>query len=198
MGLLPSLSDIIANNPVHKAIGDMQNAIKSARGDIQSLACSLKMDAHSNCAVASPPKTEAKTDIIKVIPANVFEVPTEAETLIELKKRLGKEIAKAENDLTNGLKINNKPCSCMSNKHNVVIEGLAEELMPKEVNNPIYSDITKWFEDNQSKMTVAAVASGKYDGEYIKLAADLGGFRRRLGTGQGIPITPVKDFLKEH
>ncbi|MDD5701589.1 MAG: hypothetical protein PHU23_06005 [Dehalococcoidales bacterium] len=195
---LPKFSDILADNPIHRGMQDLQGVVRTAKEDLNSLACSLKVD-NSNCVLTTPVKTEAPQKQPKNILENIstaFEVPTEAETLTELKKRLVKEIAKAENDLTNGLKINNKPCSCMSNKHNVVIESLAEEIMPKDSGNPLYRQIVDWFDSHESQMTVQAVASGQYAEQYAKFAGDLGEFRRRLSKNPS-PVKPVQDFLKD-
>lgn len=140
-----------------------------------------------------PPRTPPDKDILSP-PANI-SLPTEAETTVELKKRLVKEIAKAEIDFTNKLKINGKACSCLEGKHNLIIEGAAEELMPKEPNNPVYDEIITWFQTNEPKMTVAASASGRYDSEYIKMAGELGSFRRRL-TQEIAAATPANKPAK--
>ncbi len=209
--MLPKLSDVFANNPIHKAVQDLQGAVHNARTDLNLLACSLKTD-NTSCRISSPPVAEAKnpqsglktapaSEISPPVSTQSYEVPTEEETVIELKKRLGKEIAKAENDLTNKLKIPKSDgtlvaCSCLSNKHNVVIEGLSEELIPKEPNNALYREIMDWFKVHEPNMTVQASASGKYDEEYIKYAGKLGEFRRRLSQTPS-PLQPVKSFLKD-
>ena len=48
------------------------------------------------------------------INSTLSELPTEAETVDELKKDLAKELYKLELDLSRGLKINGKPCDCLA------------------------------------------------------------------------------------
>jgi hypothetical protein len=146
--------------------------------------------------VASPPKLQAVKPTS--LPQSSFEVPTEEETVVELKNRLAEEIVGAESDLSHKLKINGKACTCLERKHNLQIKSLSRELMPKDPSNPLYQRVIDWFNANEPKMTAKASASGQYDEEYLKLSGQLGNFRRQLtGTGQGLPFQPVKDFLKE-
>ena len=186
MALLPRLSDVLADNPIHKAVVNMRQAVSTARGDIQSLASALRMETTTYVA----PKASTPVPY-KVEPASV-EVPTEEETTIELKKRLLEEIASAEDDLVHKLKINGKACSCLDGKHDLKIISKSRELMPKEPNNPLYGQIINWWESNHDKLTARASASGKYDEEYLKMAGQQGNFRRQLqkelmGSGQDSP-----------
>ena len=110
-------------------------------------------------------------------------LPTKEETTLYLKKRLALELYKAEIDLADKLKIFGKPCDCMEYKHNLEIQAVAEELIPKEPDNPVYGDIIKWLDDNADKVTLEASASGVYDDEYPKMAKLFGDFRKRaVGT----------------
>ena len=110
-------------------------------------------------------------------------LPTKEETTLYLKKRLALELYKAEIDLADKLKIFGNPCDCMDYKHNLEIQAVAEELVPKEPENPVFSEIVKWLNDNAEKVTLEASASGVYDDEYPKMAKLFGDFRKRaVGT----------------
>jgi hypothetical protein len=124
---------------------------------------------------------------------------TREETIAELKRRLGKELYRAELDLSNRLRIAGKPCDCLESKHNLGIEATAEELIPKEPENPVYREILDWFARNQSKVTIPAIMSGQYDDEYPMMAAEFTGFRKRvLGSGKlTAMIAPEKQVSLE-
>lgn len=110
-------------------------------------------------------------------------LPTREETTEELKRRLGKELYRAELDLSNKLRIAGKPCDCLDSKHTLGLEATAEELIAQEPDNPAYPEIIAWIKRNQSKLTIEAISSRKYDEEYPKMAAQFKDFRKRvLGT----------------
>jgi len=107
-------------------------------------------------------------------------LPTREETTAELKRRLARELYKAELDLAGGLKIAGKPCTCLSAKHTLMLEAAAEELIAEDPGNTVYSDIIQWVRDNQPKVTVEAIQSGKYEGEYPRMASQFRDFRKRV------------------
>ena len=107
-------------------------------------------------------------------------LPSKEETITVLKRRLALELYKAELDLADKLKIFGKPCDCLDVKHNLEIQAVAEELIPKEPENPVYSEIIEWLRNNQEKITVDASASGLYDNEYPAMAAQFADFRKRV------------------
>ena len=110
-------------------------------------------------------------------------LPTREETTKELKRRLGKELYKAELDLSSKLRIAGKPCDCLDAKHTLGLEATAEELIPQEPGNPVYSEVLQWIKDNRPKVTIEAILSGQYDEEYPRMASEFKGFRKRvLGT----------------
>jgi hypothetical protein len=125
-------------------------------------------------------------------------LPTHEETANELKRRLGRELYKAELDLAAGLKIAGKPCTCLESKHTLELEAGAEELIPEDPGNPVYREIISWIDDNQHKVTPEAIASGKYDTEYPKMAAEFRDFRKRvMGTvGTAPPAAKGKPIPK--
>lgn len=109
-----------------------------------------------------------------------YELPTNEETAQALKRRLAKELYRAELDLANKLRISGKPCDCLESKHTLGIEAVAEELIPHEPDNPVYSEIIDWIKQNQSKVTINAIISGLYDDEYPRMAAEFRDFRKRI------------------
>jgi hypothetical protein len=118
-------------------------------------------------------------------------LPTAEETKTELKRRLGRELYKAELDLSAGLKIADKPCDCLDNKHRLGIEAEAEELIASDPRNPVYQEILQWFKDNGHKVTIAAISSGEYKKEYDLMANQFKEFRKRvLGTAAFNALAP--------
>lgn len=130
----------------------------------------------------------ASESVTRVVPKEVKEVPnqsgillpTKQQTLTALKRRLAKELYKAELDLAAGLLIANRPCSCLDGKHPLELEAASEELIPEEPGNTVYQDIIQWLRDNQHKVTVAAIASGHFKQEYPRMAAEFRDFRKRV------------------
>lgn len=70
--------------------------------------------------------------------------------------------------------------NCLDGKHNIKIISLAREIMPKDPNNPLYTEIIDWWKSHAPKLTAVASASGRYDEEYVRMAGDQGIFRRRI------------------
>ncbi len=108
------------------------------------------------------------------------ELPTAEETAQALKRRLGKELYRAELDLSNKLRIAGKPCDCLDSKHTLLLEAAAEELIAQEPDNPVYFEIIDWIRQNRPKVTIAAISSRQYDEEYPKMAAEFKVFRKRI------------------
>lgn len=112
--------------------------------------------------------------------AKIITAGTE-ETTTELKRRLAKELYRAELDLAAGLKIANRPCDCLSQKHALMLEAAAEELISQDPGNAsVYQDIIKWIPYNQNKVTPEAIQSGKYASEYPGMANEFKLFRKRV------------------
>ncbi len=113
-----------------------------------------------------------------------IQLPTGEETHEVLKRRLARELYKAELDLANRMLINGKPCDCLEDKHTLGFEAMIDELIPYEPHNPVYAEILKWIELNGHKVTVEAIASGKYSDEYPEMSFQFKDFRKRvMGTG---------------
>ena len=116
-------------------------------------------------------------------------MPTTAETLAELKRRLGKELYRAEMDLQGGARIAGKPCDCLSAKHRGGIEATAEELMSYE-RNPVYGQVIDWFNQHAPEFEPAEIA--KRPPEYYQgLAPEVRALRKQVVTtplafGQGL------------
>ena len=204
---LPRLADLLADNPIHRAINDATGAIRTLKSDLASVADSLRTN--PVCPSGLKPSGVTKSSPVAVLPGPIdstIEVPTEEDTVIELKNRLLDQLADAEDDLEHELKIKAGDghmicCTCMNGKHDVKIKSKCRELMPKESSNPLYGQIINWFDTNKDKLTASACKTGQYNTEYLKMANEIGGFRRQLqkelsGT-QYDPIKSASQFLKE-
>jgi hypothetical protein len=110
----------------------------------------------------------------------INNLPTKEETTKELKRRLARELYKAELDLAGGLRIAGKPCDCLDHKHSLFLEATSEELISQDPENPVYREIIQWFKNNQPKVTVEAIQSGQYAGEYPGMASQFKDFRKRV------------------
>ena len=111
-------------------------------------------------------------------PVPKMALPTSDETTAELKRRLAKELYKAELDLANGMLIAGKPCDCLDHKHGLYLEAASEELVAQDPGNPVYQEIINWLQTNHKKLTVEAIASGQYKDEYPHMANQFKTFRK--------------------
>jgi hypothetical protein len=107
-------------------------------------------------------------------------LPTTEETRQVLRRRLAKELYRAELDLAGGLRIAGKPCDCLDSKHSLGLEAAAEELISSEPDNPVYQEILVWLKQNHPKVTIEAIASGQYEKEYPSMAGQFREFRKRI------------------
>jgi len=132
------------------------------------------------------PKTGITTQETKAATAAIAEerktaeLPTTEETRQVLRRRLAKELYRAELDLAGGLRIAGKPCDCLDSKHSLGLEATAEELISSEPDNPIYREILVWLKQNHPKVTIEAIASGQYDKDYPSMAGQFREFRKRI------------------
>ncbi len=129
---------------------------------------------------ADSTKPVASSVPVAAPPHSGIALPTSEETTTELKNRLGKELYRAELDLAAGLKIAGKPCDCLDHKHPLMLEAAAEELISQDPGNHVYQDVIQWLRDNKHKVTVEAIHSGKYAGEYPFMANEFKTFRKRV------------------
>lgn len=120
-----------------------------------------------------------------------IKMPTREETSRELKRRLARELYKAELDLAAGLLIAGKPCDCLDVKHSLEIEATAEEMISQEPDNPVYREIVQWLKDNLDKVSVQAIESGQFKEEYPTMASQFKDFRKRvMGTAAFSAMKP--------
>jgi len=126
--------------------------------------------------------TQATTAATAVIAEErkTAELPTTEETRQVLRRRLAKELYRAELDLAGGLRIAGKPCDCLDSKHSLGLEAAAEELISSEPDNPVYQEILVWLKQNHPKVTIEAIASGQYKEEYPSMAGQFREFRKRI------------------
>ncbi|GAI20365.1 unnamed protein product, partial [marine sediment metagenome] len=110
-------------------------------------------------SVKPTPTNTAEREEAATVPAPAarHDLPTSEETTQALKRRLGKELYRAELDLSNKLRIAGKPCDCLESKHALLLEAAAEELIAQEPDNPVYLEIIDWIKQNQSKVTIEAI-----------------------------------------
>lgn len=105
-------------------------------------------------------------------------MPTTAETVDELKRRLGKELYRMELDLLGGGRIAGKSCDCLSAKHHLGLEATAEELIPMD-SNPVYLQVISWLNGHQTEFEPEEIA--KRPPEYYQgLAQDVRRFRKEV------------------
>lgn len=142
--------------------------------------------------VAAPAKTEVKSESTPVattaVPKSKPALPTSEETTKELKRRLARELYKAELDLTGGLKIAGKACDCLQDKHALGIDATTEELISQDPRDRIYYEIREWMERIQPIVTIEAINSGEYAQEYPILANEAKTFRKRLLGTESISV----------
>ncbi|MBA7628884.1 hypothetical protein ES703_36381 [subsurface metagenome] len=176
--------------PIERVLFPPRDNIKA----MEEFASGLKAPVAQNKAPISQNVASATT-----IPKNQVELPTSAETAQELKRRLGKELYRAELDLSNKLRIASKPCDCLSEKHTLMLEAAAEELIAQEPDSTVYLEIIDWIKRNQSKVTIEAIVSGQYDEEYPRMAAEFKGFRKRImGTNALTAMVQPKEQVSPH
>lgn len=101
-----------------------------------------------------------------------------AETIEELKRRLGKELYRVELDLQGGLRIAGRPCDCASKKHNLGIESTAEELMSYD-KNPIYGEVIKWYNAHVPEFEPAEIVKHP-PAYYQQLTPEVRRFRKEV------------------
>jgi hypothetical protein len=141
--------------------------------------------AEMNAAPSGTSTIFQKVEASKIEPqrAAAVSLPTREETTQELKRRLARELYRAELDLAGGLRIAGKPCDCLDNKHILGLEATAEELISQEPSNPVYTEIMQWTKENSPKVTIEAISGGRYAAEYPRMASHFKDFRKRvLGT----------------
>ncbi len=171
MDWLAFITNIISRVPIERVLFSPPDNTKA----LEEFATSLS-------GTKSPKEAPVSEKPISTItrPPPRPELPTPEETTRELKRRLGKELYRAELDLSGNLRIAGKPCDCLDQKHTLGLEATAEELVAQEPNNSIYAEILQWIKTNRSKVTIEAIVSSQYDQEYPRMAAEFKGFRKRI------------------
>jgi len=102
--------------------------------------------------------------------------PTTEETVMELRRRLGKELYRMEMDLASGARIAGKPCDCLDAKHTLELEGTAEELMSYGY-DPVYGEIIAWLRGHQAEFRPEEITR-RPPQHYRGLAPEVRGFRK--------------------
>lgn len=143
-------------------------------------------------SVMAPKLEERDEETAQQRPSKRPEMPTTAETVQELKRRLAKELYRMELDLLGGGRIASKPCDCLSEKHHLGIEATAEELMSMD-RDPVYGKIIAWLNTHAPEFVVEEVAKHPPE-HYQALAPEVRTFRKQLmGTEKlGALLTPTE------
>jgi hypothetical protein len=130
-------------------------------------------------AQSVPPAAETRPMIATTPATQKPDLPTTAETLKELKRRLAKELYRVELDLQSGARISGKPCDCLSKaKHSAGIEATAEELMSYEA-NPLYGRVISWVNSHATVFEPSEIA--KRPPEYYQaIAPEVRAFRKEV------------------
>jgi len=181
MNLAAFFSNIISRVPIEKVLFPPRDSAKS----LEKFATTMGSPTSPKRAPISgntDATITAKQEVAVSVPAPAArrDLPTREETTQALKRRLGKELYRAELDLSNKLRIAGKPCDCLEQKHTLMLEAVAEELIAQEPDNPAYFEIIDWIKQNQSKVSIDAISTGQYDDEYPRMAAEFKGFRKRI------------------
>lgn len=163
--------------PLREMIREGRERIEKAGNDIRSIAEELRSTSSDTTITI---QSAGKVPQIEPQSVSQYSLPTTEETTRELKRRLAKELYRAELDLATKLRIAGKPCDCLESKHTLGLEATAEELIASEPNNAVYFEILEWLKHNRPKVTIEAISSGRYDNEYPVMAAEFRGFRKRI------------------
>ena len=166
------LTNIMNKIPIERVLFPPRDKIKA----LEEFAAGLSAPTTQN----KTPTSQSVASATTTVPEKQVDLPTSTETAQELKRRLGKELYRAELDLSNKLRIAGKPCDCLDSKHTLGLEAAAEELIAQEPDNTVYQEIIAWIKRNQSKLSIEAIVSGQYDEEYPRMAAEFKVFRKRI------------------
>jgi len=144
--------------------------------------------------VRSPtaPQETAKTEPQGLPGAS--ERPTTEQTIRQLRRRLGKELYKAELDLAAGLRFDSLPCDCLDQKHSLMLEAAAEEMMSYE-QNPVYGQIIDWLRLHQNEFPPEEIAKRSPE-HYQAMAPEIRNFRKRVMGSEALsamrsPAVPI-------
>ncbi|MBA7471755.1 hypothetical protein ES707_07065 [subsurface metagenome] len=175
------VANIASKIPIERVLFPPRDSAKS----LENFAATIRSPTSPKTApvsenIASTITAEREEAAPVPAPAARHDLPTSEETSRELKRRLGKELYRAELDLSNKLRIAGKPCDCLDSKHTLGLEAAAEELIAQEPDSTVYPEIIDWIKRNLPKLGIEAIVSGQYDEEYPRMAAEFKGFRKRI------------------
>ena len=136
MDWLVAIGNLIAHIPIERVLFPPRDGTKA----LEEFAAGMK-PSESQEETSGQQKTTASTAVKPAVTVespqgtSTAVLPTPEETTQELKRRLGKELYRAELDLSNKLRIAGKPCDCLDAKHTLGLEAVAEELIAQEPSN---------------------------------------------------------------
>jgi len=147
--------------------------------------------------IAASPQAAHVTLLAPMSEEATLDLPTTAETIEVLKKRLASELYQLQHDLLDGGRIAGKPCDCLVKHTELGLLPMAKELAGM-TNEPVGHDIIAWAHQNLPRMTPQVIAGGEWDEWYRKEAVlQVREFRKRLlGTESASEVVPTGVWRK--
>jgi hypothetical protein len=106
------------------------------------------------------------------------DLPTTAETVQELKRRLGAELYRLEMDLVAGGRIAGKACDCLQKHAELGILSIVGELVPMD-RSPVNEHIIAWVNSHLPEFQIDVVAATE-PARYRQLAPEVRSLRKEL------------------
>lgn len=123
------------------------------------------------CAAPSPRPALATATLTR-------DLPTTAETVQELKRRLGAELYRLEMDLVAGGRIAGKACDCLQKHAELGILSIVGELVPMD-RSPVNEHIITWVNSHLPEFQIDVVAATD-PARYRQLSPEVRALRKEL------------------
>ncbi len=111
---------------------------------------------------------------------NVASIASTKDTVVDNNREIGKWLNAMEIHSVQKFRKRGKPCDCGQFRHIPGIEGLCEETIAMVDNPDIYYRIITLGKELEPKVTLEAIASGKYDNEFPQYAVKYRNLRKEL------------------
>ena len=201
VNIWPAVSWIIDRIPVER----MFNPPRDHKKEMEELRDILVPTAKSKTTVTEEkpaPAVEPPSGLIPVStrrvhlepkPASISAVST-AETVAYQNREIGKVLLQMERHAAQKFTIAGKKCDCGQSRHLLDLESLAEETLSMVDNPDIYNRIIDYVKDVGPKVTVEALNTGMYDGEFPSFVTRARSLRKELiGTLDAHALFPKKE-----
>lgn len=119
-----------------------------------------------------------------------------AETIAYQNREIVKRMRALAIHCVQRFRIAGKPCDCGAGRHLLEIEELAEEAIQMVDNPDIYYRIIETGKELEPKVTVEAIASGRYDEEYPRYGRIYRDYCKQLGSAEEKEETVTLDKAK--